>query len=232
MHRGDEVEPGENRRESQNEDGGGHQGNRAGRPTGAIGGIKSPSGIHRSDDHGGNRHDRTDNPQVKARQVQPRKSHVLGAEHERQNKVGKRAGNRGDDEQEHHDRAVEREETVVSLGRHLQAEQLVLGSQQGEADQERENPAQQECGERADQVHDADALMVDRGHPAPDAPGVVQVILFRARAIPDPRAAGNYRFHNWSYLILLRPCSFTSVTRCTQPIRWPDSASASPGRWA
>ena len=43
--------------------------------------------------------------------------------------------------------------------------------------EEHEEAAEPEHKRDAHQVHEPDALVVDRGHPAPDACGLVQVIL-------------------------------------------------------
>ena len=57
-------------------------------------------------------------------------------------------------------------EAVVGFRGHLQAEQHVLRRQQRQADQQRENAAEQECASIADQIHDADALVIDASAPS------------------------------------------------------------------
>ena len=54
-------------------------------------------------------------PEVVAREVQPRERDVLRAEHERQHEVAERRRDARDDHQEHHDRAVQREHLVVGV---------------------------------------------------------------------------------------------------------------------
>ena len=100
-------------------------------------------------------------------------------------KFAKRRGDGGDDEQEHHDCAVQREKAVVHFrGDPVLAEEGVLRIQQRQADQQCEDAADQERGANGAQVHDADAFVIDRGHPAPDALGLVEIILGGPRPVP------------------------------------------------
>jgi hypothetical protein len=71
----------------------------------------------------------------------------------------------GNDEQEHHDRAVEREDLVVLLGIH----EFLLRRQQFEPQQQGENATQEERAEYAPQVHEADAFVIDGRKPGPEA---------------------------------------------------------------
>ena len=93
------------------------------------------------------------------------------------------AGERGDDEQEDHQRRVHREERVVGRGREvLQARRRQLG-----ADALGQHPADDEEDERRHQVLDADHLVVgvDLEVVLPRVRAVVGVILVRRGGVAD-----------------------------------------------
>ena len=84
---------------------------------GAVRRVEGPAGVDRVDRERRQHERRAEQPQVVAREVQPREGDVLGAELERQDDVAERGGDARDDHQEHHDRAVQREHLVVGVGR-------------------------------------------------------------------------------------------------------------------
>jgi hypothetical protein len=102
----------------------------------------------------------------------PGKGHVLRADHEGQEEVAEDARDGRDHEEEDHDHAVQREHAVV---RH-RVHDGRTGREQLEPQEQREDAAQEEPGQRQHQVDDADALVVERGQPRPDALLGVQVV--------------------------------------------------------
>ena len=79
---------------------------------GAVGGVEGPAGVEPA----GDQHDEEEHgpapPEIEAGQVQPREGHVLGPQHQRQDEVAQGRGNAGNEEEEDHDRAVQREQLV------------------------------------------------------------------------------------------------------------------------
>src|SRR5690606_32611300 len=107
--------------------------------------------------------------------VQLGEGDVLRSELERQKEVPQRRGNGGEGEEEDHHHAVQREELVVGL----LVEELSAGQEELEPDEQREQAADQEEGQRADQIHQADALVVDGERPGLEALAGVQIVLLR-----------------------------------------------------
>ena len=99
-------------------------------------------------------------------------------EHQRQEEIPECRRNRRNDEQEDHDRAVEREHPVVGSRAHDGAP----GGQQLEADEQREHAAHEERQDHRDQVHHPDALVIERREPGPDALARDEVVLVRINA--------------------------------------------------
>ena len=85
---------------------------------------------------------------------------LLRPYHDGQEKVSERSGNAArDDEQKHHDRAVQREESVVGLG----VDDRLAASEQLDSQKQRENTAREEREADRRQVHQPDALVVEGG---------------------------------------------------------------------
>ncbi len=92
--------------------------------------------------------------------VDPREGHVRRADHQRHDVVAE-AGQDRDDEQEQHQRGVDRERLVVlGVGQELEA-----GLGQLDPDDQGEDPAQQEEQDRVEEVQDPDLLVVGRRQP-------------------------------------------------------------------
>ena len=171
VDRDDEVEAGDDRREAEDEDAQQHREQRRRRRR-AVGRVERPAGVGAAHDHAGDRQRRAGPVEVERQQVQPREGDVLGAQHERQHEVAEHARDRRDHEHEDHDHAVQREHAVVGVRAHDGR----LGREELDAQRHREDAAQQEREQHRHEVHDADALVVDRGEPRPDAPIGVQVV--------------------------------------------------------
>ena len=124
-----------------------HQRNHRAVGLGAVGRVERPAGVDRADQDRRQCEHGADHVEVVAPQVEPRKGHVLGAQHERQHEIAEGAGNAGDEHQEDHHRPVEGEQLVVGLvdrsGR-CRGTAVPSGLQQLRADQHGEHAAQQE----------------------------------------------------------------------------------------
>ena len=101
--------------------------------------------------------------QPERQRVEPREDHVRRADLERHEVVRQRRHGRGR-EQQHHDRAVHREQLVVAL----LVDQLEPRHRELAADHEREQAAEQEEPERRCQVQQPDPLVVGRREPGQD----------------------------------------------------------------
>ena len=118
--------------------------------------------------------------------VEPRKDHVGRADLQR-DQVVRQAGHGRGGEQQHHDRAVHREQLVVAL----LVDQLEPRHRELAADHEREQAAEQEEPERGSQVQQPDPLVVRRGEPGQDRRPSVMAPPGMARRSPRlaaPRA--------------------------------------------
>ena len=106
--------------------------------------------------------------QIEAGQIQPRKGHVPGAEHQRQHEIAERGGHRRDDEQEDHDRPVQREQAVVGVaGRD---DRSGPGSVNSVRISKPKVAPIAIAVEISDQKHQADPLVVARQQPGPQHP--------------------------------------------------------------
>ena len=102
-----------------------------------------------------------------AERVEARERHVAGA-HLQRDEVVREGRAEGHRHQENHGDAVHCVDLVVGLG----AEQRPVGAGQLDADEQRFDAADEEEHQPRRAVHDADLLVIDRGHPrAPTAFG-------------------------------------------------------------
>ena len=95
--------------------------------------------------------------------VEPREGHVPGTDLQRHDEVEECCRERHDG-QEHHGRAVHREQFVERLGAHNR----VVRGRELKAHDERLEATDKEEGERGDAVQNPDPLVVGGGDPAPD----------------------------------------------------------------
>ncbi len=108
-------------------------------------------------------------------EVQPREGDVLRADHDRQEEVPQRRGDARDDEQEDHDRSVEREEAIVGLRVH----DRLASREELEPHEEGEDAAGQESEADHRQVHQADSLVIERDEPRSDPAIGLQIVGVR-----------------------------------------------------
>src|SRR5262249_37021190 len=104
--------------------------------------------------------------------VDPRKRQIPRADHERNEEVSQDRRNRRDQKEEHHDDAVHREELVVGL----RADEVARRSQELEADQQREDSAEDEEERNREKVEQGDPLVIAGEQPRLQAVAVAQVI--------------------------------------------------------
>ena len=169
----DEIQPGHDGRKTDDENanaGGDDVGVGVGR---AERRVEGPAGIESAHQHGVHRKQAADHEDVPAAQIDFGKRQILGAQHDRHQKISQRGGDGRDQEQEHHDDAVQREQLVISV----RGNQVALGSEQLQANQGGERSAEKEEKRDGHQIHQRDAFMILRKQPALDAVIDVQVIF-------------------------------------------------------
>ena len=168
----DEVQAGEDRREAGDEHpqaGRDHVGVGVG---GAVGGIEGPARVHSPADEHEDRERRADHVDVPAREVQPREGQVARADHEGDEEVSQHGGDGRDEEEEHHDDAVHREQLVVGLG----LDEVAGGSDELQPDEDGERAAQEEHERHAGQIEQGDALVVGGEQPGLHAISHVEIV--------------------------------------------------------
>ncbi len=172
VHRDDEVQPGQDGRESGDEhaDRGGDD--ERVRIRAAERRVERPAGVHAAQNDGGQSEGRASDVNVPAQQIDTRKGQVLGADHHRHEEISKRGWDGWYQEEEHHHDAVHGEELVVGIGIH----QVALRGQQFDTDQAGEDPADEEHHGDRDDVEHGDAFMVFGEEPRLPAVFLVQVI--------------------------------------------------------
>jgi hypothetical protein len=113
--------------------------------------------------------DPAEQQQPEGQRVEPRKGHVPGADHQRDEVVAE-PGHHRHDEQEDHRRPVNREQLVVVL----RGDQRVVRNAELEPHQQCLDAPQDEEHERRDHVHDPDLLVIGRRHPVQPALGLAR----------------------------------------------------------
>ena len=175
VNRDQEVEPGQDRRETGDEDpdGGHHDG--AVRIDARIGRVEGPAGVDPARSDGVERQGAARHEDVPTRQVETREGHVARPDHDRQQEVPQHGRDRRDQEEEDHHHAVHGEHAVVGL----RLQQVALGRDQFHANHYREGPADQEEQRDRGQIEQANTLVVERQQPRLDAVGHVEIVLAR-----------------------------------------------------
>ena len=163
---GDEVDPGQDRREADDEDAEDRQGD-VGAGAGAEGDVEGPAGIgraaageERGEDDGG-----ADHVEPPGEQVQAREGDVAGADLDRHDQVAEGTLETGDDEEEDHHHAMHGEERVVGLRAHDGPPRR----HQLDAQQQTQQHPDQEEAEGGIEVEQADPLVVGGEYPGGDA---------------------------------------------------------------
>ena len=94
--------------------------------------------------------------EIPAQQVDAWKGQILGANHQRHEKVAKYGGHDRDQKEKHHDHAMLRERLVVVVG----GKKVALGSEQLKPDQHGKDAAKKKENADRDQVEERDPLVV------------------------------------------------------------------------
>ena len=185
VDRDDEVDPGEDRAEAENEDAEDDRDHAAvGRR--AVRGVEGPSGVDPAGHDGENGEERPGHVEVPARQVQPGEGDVLGSEHEGKDEVPQRSGNARDQHQEDHHRPVQGEDPVVGLGRHRR----VLRLDQHRPDDHGQDASEEEGGEDRDQIEHPDPLVIQGAEPGAEPVAVREVVVLAPREKAGVASAG------------------------------------------
>ena len=125
MNRDDEVQAGQNRTETGEEDSHHNPDNVAVCIHAAIRRVKSPTGIDAAVSQCPQRQTCTRNKKIPRQQVQLGKSEVFRTDHHRHQEIAEDGGNGRDQEEKHHDRAVRSEGAII----HFRAQQTLRGEQ-------------------------------------------------------------------------------------------------------
>ena len=168
----DEIQAGEDGRKSGDENserGGNHVRVRVGA---AEGRIESPAGVDAARCHGVQHEAAAGDENIPAHQIELGEGHVAGADHQGNQEISERRGNRRHQEEENHDDAVDGEQLVVSVG----LDQRALRLNEIEAHQHRGDAADQEHQRDRAEIEQSDALVVERQQPGLDAVPSVQII--------------------------------------------------------
>ena len=137
VHGDDEVQPREDRREAGDEHAErSHDDVRVGGRR-AVRRVERPARVHPAAQRRRERERAAQNVDVPAEQVDSRKRQILRPDHDREQEVPERGGDRRNQEEEDHHHAVHGEHLVVALG----GEEIPRGRQQLQADEQREEPA-------------------------------------------------------------------------------------------
>ena len=110
-------------------------------------------------------HQRPGDKEVPGQQIQARKGHVAGADHNGQEEVAEDGRSAGEHEHENHDHAVHREESVVGLGR----EQGRIKRQLLDPHEDAERHRDEEENHHGGEVEDADPLVIRGENPRQDS---------------------------------------------------------------
>jgi hypothetical protein len=168
----DEIEAGQNRRKTRDENpqrrrddvavGGGR----------TVGRVEGPPGIDSATERGHHREQAAEDVNVPAQQVDARKREILRPDHDRDEEVAENGWNRRDQEEEDHHHAVHGEHLVIRVGGH----HVAGGGQELQPDHEGEHAANEEERGNRRQVEQRDPLMVSRQQPRREAVSVVDVV--------------------------------------------------------
>src|SRR2546426_674649 len=161
MNRDDEVQPGQNRRETGNENPHDRQGHMGVGVDAAVRGIKGPARVDSTRRRGRKREQTTEDIDVPARQVEPGKGEVARADHHGYQKISQHGRYRWNQEEKDHGHAVHGEKLVVSL----RLDQVSLWRQQLQTQQRSEKTTyEKEEGDRKE-VEPCNALVVGGEEP-------------------------------------------------------------------
>ncbi len=102
--------------------------------------VEGPAGVHPAEQQRQQGEQAATQQQVTTEQVQARKGHVFGTNHDWHQEITEHARNRRNQEKPHHDHPVQGKRAVVAIG----SEQIPFRRDQFDADQARRQPAGKE----------------------------------------------------------------------------------------
>ena len=174
VDRHQEIQPGEDRAESGDEDADHDERDVRVRKLAAVWRVKRPTRVDAAEQQGGECERAADQQQIPAGQIDLWKRQIASADHHRYEKITQRGGDRGDEEEEHHHHAVDGEQLVVGFAFHHRAGIV----QQVDAHERRGRTADHE-EEQRDQNHvqDTDALVIGGQQPGAHLPTGVEIRL-------------------------------------------------------
>jgi hypothetical protein len=177
VHRDDEIESGENRREAVDENAHRHRNDPAVGVGAAVGRVERPAGVDAAEQNRRHGEQPAEHEDVPADEVEARKGHVAGADHQREQKIPQHVGNRRDEEKPDHDHPVHGEKLVVGVG----GEEIPARMNQLQSHQHRGDAADEKEERDRRQVKQRDALVIVREEPRAHRLLVVEVGLRRQR---------------------------------------------------
>ena len=139
----------------------------------AEGSVEGPTGIDAAGQHAVQHHHAADDVEIPAQQIDAGEREILGPDHQGHEEVAEHGRNGRNQEEENHDHAVHGEEFVVGIGLH----EVARGSEQLEADEQREEASDEEEERDGDEIEKRDALVVGGEQPGPHSVLLVQIIL-------------------------------------------------------
>ena len=136
--------------------------------------VEGPAGIDAAGQDREQRHRAAEHEQVPAQEVEAGKREVARADHQRHDEIAERVGNRGDQEEPHHDDAVHGEQAVVHVG----ADEIGLRGRELDPDRGRRCAADEEEEDEAGEIENRDALVIGGEEPRSQAVAGVQIVVF------------------------------------------------------
>ena len=174
MNGDDEVQAGQDRGEAGDEDAGdGHR-------DVAVGikrrerRVEGPAGIDAARQDRKQRHRAAEHEQVPAQQVEPGKGEIARADHQRDDEIAERVGDRRNQEEPHHDDAVHGEEAVVHVG----ADEIGLRRRELDPDRGCRRAADEEEKDQAGEIEDGDTLVIGGEEPRAQAVAGGEIVVF------------------------------------------------------
>jgi len=168
----DEVQPSEDGGETGDEGAHGHEHDIGVAVRAAVGGVEGPASISAAGHDGSGSEQPPGHEDVPTGEVEFGECQIAGANHHWQQEITEHRGDRGDEEEEDHDDAVQREQAVVGLG----DDEVAGRCHQLQAEEHRSRSTQEEEQRHGDHVQDGDPLMVGRPKPRAEAVIHIQVV--------------------------------------------------------
>jgi len=125
------------------------------------GSVERPTRIDAARQHAVQHHHAADDVEIPTDQINPGEREILGPDHQGDEEVAEHGGNGRNQEKEHHDHSVHGEKLVVSIG----LDEVTGGSEQLEADEQREESTDEKEEGDGEEIKQRDALVVGGEQP-------------------------------------------------------------------